>query len=112
MSPPLRKAPTHTGPRFDRNTPIKIALLIAAVLAFFQVSGWIADALGLQGFSRGWSFVIVLTGSYLAAAAWRALRKRRKAIEQAQWKAGLADGFADRLEQARQEAQPWKEEQR
>jgi hypothetical protein len=85
--------------------------LIAAVLAFFQVSGWIADALGLQGFSRGWSFVIVLTGSYLAAAAWRALRKRGKAIEHAQWKAGLADGFAGRLEEARQEARRWREEQ-
>lgn len=112
MTPPLRKAPIHTGLRFDRTTPLKLALLIAAVLAFFQVSDWIADALGLQGFNRGWSFVIVLTGSYLAAGAWRSLRKRRKAIEQAQWKAGLADGFAVRLEQARQEAQPWKGEQR
>lgn len=111
MSPPLRKAPTHTGPRFDRNTPIKIALLIAAVLAFFQVSDWIADALGLQGFNRSWSFVIVLTGSYLAAASWRALRKRRKAIEHKRWQAGLADGFAGRLEEARQEARRWRRKQ-
>ena len=97
---------TEPQPRrwFDRTTPIRLAALIAAVLVFFQVSIWIADAMRLNGINRCWSYVIVLTATYLAHNGWRALSKRRKAIKHKKWAAGLADGFAEKLEDARQEA--------
>lgn len=107
MAPPLRKASTNSLPRFGRTTLLKLALLIASVLAFLQLSGFIADALDLHGLSRGWPFVIVLMSGYLAAAAWRALRKRKKAIDHARWQAGLPNGFRKRLEEARKEACRW-----
>lgn len=104
MSPPLRKASPPPRIWLDRTMPLKLAILIAAVLSFFQISGWISDALDLQGFARGWSFVIVLTSAYLGHGAWRAARKRKKAIKHEKWMAGLGVGFAENLEKARKEA--------
>lgn len=89
---------------FDRTTPLKLAILIAAVLVFFQVSDWITDAMGLHGLNRCWSYVIVLTAAYLAHNGWRAVSKRRKAIKNKKWMAGLGVGFAENLEKARKEA--------
>jgi hypothetical protein len=109
MSPPLRKASPPARAWLDRTTPLKLAILIAAVLSFFQVSGWISDALDLQELARGWSFVIVLTSAYLGHSAWRAVRKHKKAIEHKKWRAGLADGFAEKLDEARNEARRWQE---
>ena len=105
MSPPQKIRP----PTFVATSARTIMRLAALVALFLIAVSALGDALHSYGFNRLWSLVIILAVSVLVRKVWLTIRKRRKVANHQKWMSGLGDGFAQRLEEARQEARRWKE---
>lgn len=95
-------------PTPSTTTASSIVILIAAIMLLALAINLVGDLLQFIGISRFWSLFVVVGGGWFAFKRWQGVRSKRKAKAHEEWMDSLASGFAQRLEEAREEAKRWR----